>query len=161
VRADSAHCALSFCRVSRVAFPVGPIRFGRTEIVIVLTSLGLSSAAAIPYYVDVGAAHRRTEVRALAAQVAATAELGNSLWQGSGQGDRIDIAGAAVGIVNGYPAAPDLARLLDAGGAAAFDFENGSWTHRDPSVSRDCGVTYRPPVAPGAEPQVDLHLAGC
>lgn len=128
---------------------------------IVLTCLGLSSVAAIPYYVDLGAVNRRTEVRALAAQIAATADLGNSLWQGRGQGERIDIAGAAVGIVNGYPAAPDLARLLDAGGSAPFNFENGSWAHRDPSVSRECGVTYQPPVAPGAEPHIDLYLAGC
>lgn len=128
---------------------------------ILLTCLGLSSVAAVPYYVDFGAANRRTEVRALAAQIAATADLGNSLWQGSGQGGTIHIAGAAVGMVNGYPAAPDLARLLDPGGNAPFNFDNGAWAHRDPSVSRECGVTYQPPVAPGAEPRIDLQLAGC
>jgi hypothetical protein len=139
---------------------VGPIRFGRTEFVVIVTCLGLLSTAAVPIYVDVDAANRRTEVRALAASIESAADLGYSLWRGSGQGARIEIASTPVRIINGYPTADGLARLLDEPGSTRFVYRSGAWSHRE-SAAGQCGVTYQPPAAAGAQPEISTQLAGC
>lgn len=145
----------------RVSVSVGPIRLGRIEAVVALTCLGLLSVAAVPRYVDLAAANRRTEVRALAASLASAADLGHSLWLGDGGAGQVAIAGAPVGIINGYPSAADLARLLDADGSPAFRFVNGSWSHRERSATGECGVTYTVPSALGEQPGISLQLDGC
>jgi type II secretory pathway pseudopilin PulG len=145
----------------RVALVLRQIRFGRVDLVVAVTCLCLLAVVAVPRHLDISAANRRTEVRALAAGIESAAELGHSLWSARGQPSRIAIAGTPVAVINGYPSPADLARLLEEAESTAFAFANGTWQHRERTAARPCGVTYAPPARGGEKPLIRAHFAGC
>jgi hypothetical protein len=144
-----------------VALVFSQARFGRVDLVVVVTCLGLLAVVAVPRHLDLSSANRRTEVRALAASIDSAARLGHSLWQARGQPSRVDFAGKNVTVVNGFPVAVDLAQLLEASESTGFAFRNGAWQHRGRAAAHPCGVTYAPPLRLGEEPLIRPHLAGC
>lgn len=136
-------------------------RPGTVDLIVAVTCFGLLAVVAVPRHLDLTTANRRTEVRALAASVESAASLGHSIWAARGEPARIAIAGSTVAVINGYPAAADLAALLEAAESAAFKFADGAWQHRDLPTQRPCGVSYAPPAQPGGKPFIGAHLAGC
>lgn len=128
---------------------------------VLVACLGLLAVVAVPRQRDISAKTHRTEAMALAGSVQSAARLGHSLWRARGQPKALHVDRGRVAMVNGYPAAADLALLLEEPEAMAFEHSNGSWQHRDVSSDRPCAVTYAPPARSGQGPLVSENLAGC
>lgn len=139
----------------------GRPRIGRLDLVLAVAVLGALAAVAVPRQQDLTARSRLTEVQALADSLRSAAQLGHSLWQAQGRPASIETVGGRVRMVNGYPAAADLARLLEAPETMAFTHAGGAWRHRDDRGDALCGVGYAPPAAAAGAPSVRLHTAGC
>jgi hypothetical protein len=104
---------------------------------------------------------RRTEVTALAASVRSAARFGHSLWLAQGGGTALAVRRGRIHIVNGYPAAGDLALLLEEPETMAFVGEKGLWRHGGVPPGRECHIRYAPPSHSGAQPQIDVALDDC
>jgi len=141
--------------------PVSWPGIGRLDLVVVVTCLGALAAVAVPRQRDVTAETRRTEISALADSIRGAARFGHSLWQAGGAPEVLEAEHGRVAIVNGYPAADDLALLLEEPETMAFTHAGGAWQHRGLGPDRPCGVSYAPPARPGKAPDVRLILAGC
>jgi hypothetical protein len=139
----------------------GRIRVGRLDIALVVAVLALLAAVAVPRQQDMSAAAHRREVDALAQSIRGAAQFAHDLWRNQGEPPVLALARGEVRIVNGYPAAADLALLLEEPEAMAFRQVGGAWQHRDRSAGRLCGVAYAPPAAGGGAPEVRLHLKSC
>lgn len=100
-----------------------------------------------------------TEVTALARSVASAAEFGHRLWSAQG-GSELATPQGRVGIVNGYPAAGDLAKLLEPGEAMAFEHEGGTF-RRQGTADDGCAVVYAPPARAGGSAVVEQQTDGC
>jgi hypothetical protein len=144
-----------------VAFSLGQIRIGRLDLVVAVTCLGLLAGIAVPRHLDLAAATRRTEARAMAASIDSAARLANSVWYARGQPARLTLAGRQVSMVNGYPASADVAALLEPPEGSQFAFHDGAWQHRDVPAGRPCGVSYTPPAREGDAPAVRERLTDC
>lgn len=119
------------------------------------------AAVAVPRQQDLTSRNRLTEVQALADSLRSAARLGHSLWQAQGEPASIESRGGRVRMVHGYPAAADLALLLEAPETMAFAREGGVWRHRDGRGARLCGVGYAPPASASGMPSIRLHTTGC
>jgi hypothetical protein len=133
---------------------------GRLELAVVLALVVALAAMALPRQLATATDAARTEVNALARSVAGVAEFGHRLWTAQGGGAALDTSRGRVAIVNGYPAAGDLAQLLEEGEAMAFEHAGGTWRHRG-AAGESCAVRYAPPVRAGAAPEVERRTDGC
>jgi type II secretory pathway pseudopilin PulG len=129
--------------------------------VLAVALLGALAAVAIPRQQVLTTRNRLTEVRSLAESLRSAAQLGHSLWQAQGEPAAIETLGGRVRMVNGYPSAGDLARLLEAPETMAFAHEGGAWRHRDDRGEAFCGVGYAPPASPSGSPSISLRTTGC
>jgi type II secretory pathway pseudopilin PulG len=131
------------------------------DLVLAVAFLGALAAVAVPRQQDLTTRNRLTEVRSLAGSLRSAAQLGHSLWLAQGEPASIETRGGRVRIVNGYPAAADLARLLEAPETMAFMHEGGAWRHRDDRGDAFCGVGYATPATPSGSPSIRLRITGC
>ncbi len=139
----------------------GRVRIGRLDVVLAVACLAVLAAVAIPRQQGMTAAARRAEVNALAGSIRGAAAFGHALWEARDEPSGVDTARGHVRIVNGYPAAADLALLLEPSEAMAFRHAQGSWRHRDAGVDERCGVSYAPPASARVDPDVRLQVSGC
>jgi hypothetical protein len=133
---------------------------GRLDVAVVVACVVALAAMAVPGRREAAASAQRTEVNAFAGSVAGAAEFGHRLWQAQGGGATVVTARGAVKMVHGYPAAGELAKLLEDGEAMAFTHAGGLWRHRGVAGER-CAVRYAPPARPGAAPEIERRLDGC
>jgi hypothetical protein len=131
------------------------------DLVLAVAFLGALAAVAVPRQQDLTTRNRLTEVHSLADSLRSAAQLGHSLWQAQGRPAVIATLGGPVRIVNGYPSAAGLARLLEAPEMMAFAHEGGAWRHRDDRGDAFCGVGYAPPASPSGSPSIRLRITGC
>ncbi len=143
------------------AAPASGRRLGRLDLILAVGCVGMLAAVAVPRQQALTASSLRTEAGALAESVRSAALLGHSLWQAQGEPPMLQIGRGRVEIINGYPAAKDLALLLEPAEVMAFSHERGTWQHRDRDEESPCGVTYAPPLASSQEPVVRLRVSGC
>lgn len=143
------------------AVPAGRRRIGRLDLALAVACLGLLATFAVPRQQALTAQSQRTEVGALTESVRSAAGLAHALWQAQGQPAVLELERGAVRMVNGYPAAGDLALLLEPPETMAFNHAAGDWQHRDRDAASPCGVSYRPPAQGGSEPLVRVLLSGC
>lgn len=139
----------------------GRVRVGRLDLVLAVACLGMLAAVAVPRQQDLTAEAHRAEVTALAGSVTSAARFGHALWQARGGPAAIETPRGRVDFVNGYPAAADLALLIEQPEAMAFRHASGTWQHRDRGEGELCGVRYAPPQPGRADPQVHLLVSGC
>lgn len=136
-------------------------RIGRLDLVLAVACLGTLAAVAVPRQQDLTSRNRLTEVQALADSLRSSARLAHSLWQAQGEPAAITVRRGRVHMVNGYPAAADLALLLEEPETMAFTHEGGAWRHRDDRGDAFCGVGYAPPASASGSPSIRLQTAGC
>lgn len=134
---------------------------GRLDLLVGVALLGLLAAVAIPRQRQVTADTRRTEVAALAASVRSAARFGHALWTARGGPAALSVRRGRVAMVNGYPAAGDLARLLEEPETMAFVEDRGAWRHGGVAPGLRCGVRYAPPPHAGAQPVITVTLDEC
>ena len=123
--------------------------------------LGLLAALAVPRQRDLTTETRRTEVIALAGSVHSAAHFGHALWRANGGHAVLNVQRGRIAVVNGYPAAAELARLLEEPETMAFTQANGEWHHRGLETGRRCGVRYAPPPRSGGQPTIEIRLEDC
>lgn len=145
-------------------------RGGATAAVVAAACLALLAALAVPSQRKAGSLNRRTEVHALATGLGSAARLGHALWQaglanagaaGGAGTTSVDRAGAQARFENGYPAAADVTRFMDAAETAAFVRSGGTFRHRDVAPDARCAVRYAPPAVAGGEPLLNVATDGC
>ncbi len=141
--------------------PEGRPRIGRLDVALVVACLGMLAAVAVPRQQNLTAETHRAEVSALADSIRSAAHFGHTLWQARGRPASVDLGRRHIGIVNGYPAAADLALLLEQPEVMAFRHAGGTWQHRDRGAGEPCGVSYAPPRPGAREPNVRLRVSGC
>lgn len=141
--------------------PASGRRIGRLDLVLAVGCLGMLAAVAVPRQQVLTARSLRTETGALAESVRSAALLGHSLWQAQGEPPVLQTGRGRIEIINGYPAAEDLALLLEPAEVMAFDHTKGTWQHRERGDDSPCGVAYAPPLASTQEPVVRLRVSGC
>lgn len=143
------------------AISAGRRRLGRLDLALAVACLGLLATFAVPRQQALTAQSQRTEVGALSESVRSAADLAHALWQAQDRPAVLELERGPVRMINGYPAAGDLAKLLEPPEAMAFNHADGDWQHRDRDAASPCGVSYRPPVQGGSEPLVRVLLSGC
>lgn len=119
---------------------------------VAVACLALLATLAIPGQRDTASLNRRTEVQALAAGLRSAAQLGQALGRAQS---------GATGLVNGYPVAADIARLMTPAETMAFTLSGDTFRHRDAAPGARCGVRYAPPRQPGGEPLLQPLTDGC
>jgi hypothetical protein len=129
--------------------------------VLAVTCVGALAAVAVPRQQELTERNRLTEVQALADSVRSAAMFGHSVWHTRGMPEVLDIAGGPVRIVNGYPAAGDVALLMERAESLGFAQSGGTWRHHDERGGEICGVQYAPPADAAQPPTVRLHTKGC
>jgi hypothetical protein len=136
-------------------------RIGRLDLVLAVACLGALAAVAVPRQQALTERSHRTEVQALADGVHSAAAFGHSLWIARGMPETIDLRGRVVRMVNGYPAAGDVASLMERAESMGFQQSGGRWRHEDERDGLACGVSYAPPAEPAGLPVVSQHTKGC
>ena len=129
--------------------------FTLIELIIVITILAVLSAVAIPRFIALQADARIAKVNGMLGSVKAAAVLARAvqLTQGLAPGTAVNMEGAVISMVNGYPSAASIAM---AAGIGAPDFSVGAVTPvagvnqivlaSDPEHP-DCAVTYQEAAA--------------
>lgn len=134
---------------------------GRVEAAVLAVVVLILAGMAVPQRQDQATVNRCAEVRALAGSIRSAALLGHALWEARGHPATLEVPGGKVAIVNGYPAAGDIARLMEAPETLAFTQAGGEFRHRDVAAGTRCGVSYAAPGRAGAEPEARVELGGC
>lgn len=125
---------------------------GAATALVAVACLALLATLAIPGQRDTASLNRRTEVQALAAGLRSAAQLGQALGRAQS---------GTSGLVNGYPAAADIARLMTPAETMAFTLSGDTFQHRDAAPGARCGVRYAPPQHPGGAPLLQPLTDGC
>lgn len=138
---------------------------GRLDLAVAVACLGALAALAVPRQREVSAQTHRTEIEAMASSIRSAASLGHALWRARGGPATLEVERGAVKVrvamVNGYPAAGDLALLLEEPETMAFVHAGGAWRHRGVGEGNRCGVNYAPPQRPNQPPSVRLEVTDC
>ncbi len=133
--------------------------FTLIELVVVITILGILAAFAVPRFASLEVQARSAATQALEGSVRSGAALAHALWLAQGQPATVDMEGATITIVNGYP---DLASIDDTlSDLSGFGYTPASGVFDKTGASGTCTVTYVAPAAPNSAPGISSNLGGC
>lgn len=139
--------------------------FTLIELIIVITILAVLAAVAIPRFVALQADARIAKVNGLLGSVKAAAVLARSaqLTRGLAPDTAVEMEGATIAMVNGYPAAASIALAAGIGapdysvGAVASAGGANSISLAADAQHPDCAVTYQEAAA-GSPPVYSVPL---
>ena len=136
--------------------------FTLIELVVVISILGILAAFAIPRFVSLETEARVATTQSLAGSVRSAAALSHGLWLAQGSPATVDMEGATITMVNGYPDAATVEETLaDATGYSFAAGATGVWTKDGATTPASCSVTYTPPAAAGDAPVVLPDVSDC
>ena len=133
--------------------------FTLTEVIIVVATVSLMAAIALPQYAALNSETRQESVTALAAHVQKSAALTNKVWESAGQPDQVVIEGRVIDMAHGYPTEQSIASIVINNGDYAFG--NGYWKHQETARNEACAVLYIPPSVDGGQIQVISYTQDC
>lgn len=133
--------------------------FTLIELVVVITILGILAAFAVPRFIALQANARAAAVESLSGALRSASALTHSMWMING--GPVDMQGATIAMVNGYPTYADIAdTLLDSSGFS-YDSLTGQFSKDGATAPVTCSVTYTPPAALGDAPSIILDVSDC
>jgi MSHA pilin protein MshA len=135
--------------------------FTLIELVVVISILGILAAFAIPRFVSLETEARVATTQSLAGSVRSAAALSHGLWLAQGSPATVDMEGATITMVNGYPNAATIDDTLADYSGYSYDPATGVWTKDGATTPANCSVTYTPPAAPGDAPAVLPDVSDC
>jgi len=144
--------------------------FTLIELVVVITILGILAAFAIPRFISLDATARSATVTGLAGTIRSSAALARGLSMATGNSASVTMEGSPVTLANSYPdaSAVGIGNAINlspgdftftAGAPAATG--TATWQRIGAGTPANCQVSYTPPAAAGAAPQVAVATNGC
>jgi MSHA pilin protein MshA len=125
------------------------------ELVVVITILVILAAFAVPRFASLEVEARVAATQSLAGRVRAGAALAHALWLAQGQPDTVQMEGARITMLNGYP---DRATIDDTlADLSDFAYTPATGVFLKTGAAATCTVTYNeataavagPPLVPG------------
>ena len=140
------------------------------ELVFVIAILGILAAVAVPRYMDFGKEARTSKIKAIGGSIATAAKLAYVAALAQGETSSVNMDGAVVSLVNGYPAATQTGITRAANVDANADDLSITYTDDTAQFSIDgasasggslvCYVLYTQAMA-GAMPQISTITSNC
>ena len=140
-----------------------------SELVVVITILGILAAFAIPRFITLDSTARIATINGLAGTVKSAAALARGMSMASNNTVSVTMEGQVVNLANNYPdaGATGIANAINITGGD-FTFAAGApaatgtatWQRTGAPTPATCQVSYTPPAA-GATPVIAVATAGC
>lgn len=140
--------------------------FTMIELIMVIVILGILAAFALPKFVDLGGDARAATLQAAYGSMKSASAMAHSSWLAkNGSTDVVSVEGADYTMVNGYPAATDIAALAGMSVGTTSDFEQVGTTgavYKPRGVTSDttCILTYVA-ATDTAAPQISIVTSDC
>ena len=131
--------------------------FTLVEVVVVITTLGILAAFAVPRVVTLDTQARVSAQQALAGSVRSAAALSHALWLAQGKPPTVTIDGQPIRIVNGYPSLATIQLALSDFAGYTYAASTGVFTR---SSGPTCSVTYAQAAVNGA-PRITPAAGTC
>jgi len=145
--------------------------FTLIELVVVITILGILAAFAVPRFISLETQARVATINSLAGSVRSAASLARAMAMATASTASVTMEGNTVALTNAYPDASlgGINNALSPIASSDFTFSAGSpattgtatWTKVGASTPAKCSVSYTPPTAAGAAPNVQVAVDGC
>ena len=136
--------------------------FTLIELVVVISILGILAAFAIPRFVSLETEARVAATQSLEGSVRSAASLAHALWLAQQSPATINMEGATINMVNGYPSNADIALTLQS--TSGYTFAAGPpavWTKVGASTPANCSVSYTQPAAANTAPAIVPDVSDC
>lgn len=141
--------------------------FTLIELIMVIVILGILAAFAVPKFVNLGADARAATLQGAFGSVKSTSAMIHSSWLAKNDTteDSIDYEGGSADVVNGYPAAADIAEAAGLEGADFTITNTTTVTTMEPvgitaANAASCRVTYTEAAANGV-PTIVIANTNC
>ena len=123
--------------------------FTLTELVVVITILGILAAFAIPRFINLDANARTATVNGLAGTITSAAASARSLAMANGNPASVTMEDSTVNLINGYPDASTNGIALAINVSTDFTFTAGApaatgtatWTRNGAPTPANCAVS--------------------
>jgi MSHA pilin protein MshA len=131
--------------------------FTMVEFVVVITTLGMLAAFAVPRVVTLDTQARVSAQQALAGSVRSAAALSHALWLAQGHPPAVTIDSQTIRIVNGYPNLATIQLALSDVAGYTYVASTGEFKR---SSGPTCSVTYAQAAVNGA-PRITPTAGTC
>lgn len=129
------------------------------ELIVVITILGILATFAVPRFAALEREARAEAAQALADALRSNAALAHALWLAESQPSTVDVEGATIDLVDGYPSLATIDDTLQDLSGFTYDAATGVFTKV--GIKANCTVTYALPAFSGAAPTIAVALTGC
>ncbi len=129
--------------------------FSLIELVVVIATLGILAAFALPRFASIEAEARSAATHSLAGSIRSGAALAHALWLAQGRPATVIMEGTTITVVNGYPDRTTIDDTL--ADISGFIYHAGTGVFTKTGAAATCTVTYNeataavagPPLLPG------------